>query len=137
MSSSVSVYLVPPHEIQQHWSISRAMIQKALSRTPDYDEVSLYRSLVLGERRLWLVYTPQSEVVASVITSIAVYPLSKVCLIFAIGGDDMGEWLHFLPTVVEPWAKAQGCTHMELKGRSGWEKVLGWKKHAVVLRKEL
>jgi len=137
MSSSVNVYLVPPHEVQAHWPLAETLVRKALSRQTDYEEVAVYRSLITGERRMWLVHKPPHNVVAVLITSFALYPLSKVCVVFALGGNDMDEWLHFLPDLVEPWAKAQGCSHMELKGRDGWERVLGWRKEAVVLRKEL
>lgn len=137
MPSSARVYLVPPHEIQAHWPLALPFVKRSLEYQSDHDDVSVYRNLIAGEMRLWLVYEPGANVKAAVITRNVNFPLTRVCLIFGLGGNDMEEWIHFLPEVVEPWAKSQGCNFIELRGRDGWERLLGWRKTSVVLRKEL
>lgn len=143
MSSLVNVIRVHPAEIQKFWPLAVGFINKSLDYQSDYDEVAVYRNLVVGEMLLWMVFepqpTPESPAVirAAVVTKFLQYPLTKVCLIFGLGGDGIHDWIHLLPEKIEPWAKAQGCNYIELRGREGWERMLGWAREAVVLRKEL
>lgn len=136
MSSLADWYHVPAFQVQAHWHLALPFVQRALAYQSDHDENSVYRNLVIGDMQLWLVHEP-GAVKAAVVTRFLQYPLRKVCLIFGLGGDDMEQWIDLLPAVLEPWAKAQGCTHIELRGRAGWERMLGWHREAIVLRKEL
>ena len=137
MSSSANWYAVHPSEVWRHWHLALPFVQRALQHQADYDETAVYTNLLSGNMQLWLVYEPDVAVKAAVVTKFINYPLRKVCLIFLLGGDGFAEWGKYLPEVLEPWAKSQGCSHMELRGRDGWARMLGWHKEAIVLRKEL
>jgi hypothetical protein len=47
----------------------------------------------------------------------------RVCRIWLAGGDMAELTTEMLPQV-EAWAKANGCTRMEIVGRKGWKRVL-------------
>ena len=60
---------------------------------------------------------------STIVTEILDFPLMRVCRIWLAGGDMAELTTEMLPQV-EAWAKANGCTRMEIVGRKGWKRVL-------------
>lgn len=71
-----------------------------------------------------------------VVTEIVEGSKARQCFIRHCAGEGIRDWLHFL-NVIEAWAASDGCDTIELIGREGWERLLGWERKAVLLRKDL
>lgn len=73
------------------------------------------------------------------VTRVADYSRARVASIWLAGGD-MTELVGLMLPEVEAWAKANGCSEIELAGRKGWQRVLapnGFRTQAYVMRKPL
>jgi hypothetical protein len=58
----------------------------------------------------------------ALVTEIITYPRQKIINVFLAAGD-MDEVIRILP-FVEKHGKMEGCTHMTMTGRKGWEKIM-------------
>ena len=58
----------------------------------------------------------------AIVTEIITYPKHKSIHVFLAAGD-MNEVVRIL-SFVEKHGKLEGCTHMTMTGRKGWEKVM-------------
>ena len=127
---------IPADTVDEWWPRVSGLIDNIAERsggrfwTEDYREAFKDRS-----RQLWAA-VKGDQVVMVLITEIRAYPRLKTAALIACAGDRRGDWLHYL-TVVEAWAKAQGCEAVEAEARPGWERILGWRKTHVILEKEL
>lgn len=72
------------------------------------------------------------------VTELCDYPRKRTCIVRMLGGKSLPqEWRGYL-SLVEEWAREQGCSAMEVFGRKGWARKLdGYDLQQVVLRKEL
>lgn len=93
------------------------------------------RQIEDGHAVAW-VASEDDKIVGAVVTEILEGGKARQCFIRHCAGDRLDDWLEFL-AVIERWAEAEGCQSIELIGRPGWERRLGWEKSAVVLRKGL
>lgn len=126
---------VPSDHIDDCWPEVRPWIEIGLGYSDNkYSTHSIYRSLKNKDMQLWVSVNDDVEAVC--VTQIDCHPNKKTCLIFLVAGRNMDNWLHF-SNVIETWAKSQGCQSIECYGRPGWEKITGWEKIHVVLRKHL
>jgi len=76
------------------------------------------------------------DIKAAFVTQFSQFPSKKVLTVMFLGGRSMEEWLHLIAEL-EQWAKDEGCDSIEVHGRRGWEKVLGWAVVSTVIRKNL
>ncbi len=65
-----------------------------------------------GEMQFW----PAAR--GCVVTSVAVYPRTKVLVIFLVAGDP-DEWPIIWPAIAS-WGKSIGCSRATTHGRPGW-----------------
>lgn len=75
---------------------------------------------------------------ALAVTRIAVMPKWKCLVVAYLAGDGMDEWFHDLMDVLEEYAHANHCRHVEVWGRRGWKKVgasRGYEECMTVMRK--
>lgn len=80
--------------------------------------------------QLWTSFNQGCE--AALVTSIQ----DGYCLLLAASGENMDEWVQWLP-IVEAWAKEHDCESMRLYGRRGWSKVLGYEIDYTAMSKTL
>ncbi len=119
-----SVVCYSSEQIPQVWEDVREHIKKALDRGSSYTLDEIYEGLNTSKMQLWT--WRDTEVHGALVTTIQTSKGVKFCLLLAIGGSNMQEWLpHF--HLVETWAKSQGCEEMRIYGRLGWSKVLDYK----------
>jgi len=72
------------------------------------------------------------------VTEIALYPRRKVCRVWLFAAVDAPAWIAGRLENIEAWAKAEGCSEIEMSGRLGWRKRLpGWAVREVMMTKEL
>ena len=72
------------------------------------------------------------------ITEIIEYPRKRVLHVFLYGGD-LDQAIDMIDSAAA-WAKTQGCHHMTLSGRLGWQRVMnkhGFKAVLVTREREI
>ncbi|HLB80612.1 MAG TPA: hypothetical protein VJJ77_08910 [Dongiaceae bacterium] len=133
---------VPRWALDRYWPPAEAAIARAVARSDGrYAVADVLAALRAGDMQLWVslaeIDDGASAVEAACITEIVSYPREKRCGIVFCAGKERKNWLHQLAGI-ETWAKALGCTAMELQGRPGWERILpDWRKTHVILRKRI
>ena len=68
------------------------------------------------------------------------YPRTRRLLVPFIVGDFMEQWIDDGLRQIESWGRSIGCRSIVMHGRNGWTRRLtkdGWRRDAVVLRKDL
>ena len=128
-----------PEELRGWWADERmgALVTRLL---PHFEgrlgRQDLYEAVQAGTLVAWVIWT--ESLIAMAFIEVVQYPKGKVCRFAGLAGDDMDEWLDTLVDSVESWARQQGCTHMEIAGRKGWErKMPGYKLRHVILKRKL
>jgi hypothetical protein len=129
--------IVPKGEINDVWD----QVKDQARRTNDefLDENDIKYLLELGEYVLWLVKEPHTNEIVAVITlDFAYYIKHKIGRVVTCAGYRMNEWLDQFLEEAEEWARANGCSHMDMYGRKGWKKVLKqYKEECTLFRKKL
>lgn len=131
----MNIYAVFSHQIPEVWEKVLPLVKSALDYsdgkfTPD----SVKAALEAREMQLFIV---GENISAIAITQIQQYPAKRVLVFEFCAGKDIDRWLFDLVSEIERWAVEQGCDAIEAVGRPGWEKVLGWERIHVVVRKPL
>lgn len=123
-------------EIREIWPIALEHLGPAIELTYGrHSPETVLSSLLDGNMQLWLAVTDRP--IAAAITQVNIWPTGmKTCRIMFVGGTEMNRWTYMMEIIGE-WAITRNCRYLEVGGRSGWEKVLGWKKSAVELVKDL
>lgn len=133
------LYYVPPGPATLFWfgKVS-TFFQRALLRTNRQQQIEeILGRVLVGDADLWVVLGEENETLCALTTRIMHSAQAKWCVIDACGGKDMRRWIHLLKEI-ESWARSNGCTRMQVPGRTGWGRVLPEYEHAYcVLEKEL
>jgi len=108
-----------------------AVMRTDLSHTEDIE-----RDLMEGDGLLWLICDGK-RIEAAGATLLVNTDRHMVCLITALGGENMDKWLPLL-SQIEDWARAEGAALVRIMGRPGWARVLkGYSVSNVVLERAL
>ena len=113
-------------------------VREKQPRCPTPEKV--YQSLLDTTMQLLLVVQDDQTIKATAVTEIETDGGNKVCRVVALHGEDMAEWLDELVFHVERFAHQNDCTHLELQGRKGWQKMFkqnGFQTEAVIMRREI
>ena len=92
-------------------------------------ETDIIDALFAGRAQLW------SSGASGVITEIEDYPQKRVCRYWAAGGE-LDDLLP-MEADIEAWARSQGCQRMDIWGRGGWSRQLGFERRGVWMTKDL
>jgi len=115
------------------------MLVEACERSSGkYKPMDIVREVYAKRMQLWNAIDG-SVIKAICITSICIYPQTKVLRILAATGDDVNTWVILLPKI-EEWAKGLGCEWVEPVTRPGWKKILknyGYKEQHIIMEKKL
>jgi len=101
---------------------------------PGYRLEDVLAQLLRQEAQLWVAGDPA---MAAVVTELQQLPTMKVCAMWLCGGENMLEWWEPMESTIRSWAEDNGCSAVEIIGRPGWEKLLGYRKTHSVMRLEL
>jgi hypothetical protein len=136
MRCSVNWHGVQPVNIDEEWGVLGPQVTRALARRhPTHDAEQIRAACTSGAMQMWVV-----DGYGFCVTEVRRHPLRTDCVIVLLGGCALEQWIHLLPSVLEPWAREKGCQCIRAFCRLGLERVLhplGWMKEQVVMAKEL
>ena len=124
----------PSELVPSVWESVKPLIERALKRGSNYTIEQIHAGLL--EKAMQLFVWESDKIHAALVTTIQNRDEQRWCLLLAIGGEKMDEWIHLLPNV-EDWARELGCQQMRVYGRPGWARVTGYNLEYCKLVKEL
>lgn len=125
---------VPAEHIDNIWQYVEGEIKRLCDVDGLYAPEDIKKSLKERSMQLW-VYAPK-DLQALCVTEIITYPRMKICKVGA-AGNKRDDWHGFM-SVIEAWAREQGCDKMHIHARKGWAKVLtSFRIPAFIFEKEL
>lgn len=127
-------------DVAYYWPRVIPFILRALDHTDGEISTDKIRSDIDNqERQLWVIKS-DGKYIAAIITRIykteTGFSIGEITM---AGGRDHYKWDHFTDVVGE-WFKSQGCKHMDIIGRPGWQRLYrdrGFRLAYTQLRKDL
>jgi hypothetical protein len=136
MSHLDKLICVPPSMVADLWPRVKEHLFSAVRRTDLSHTEDIERDLMEGDGLLWLI-CDGNVIEAAGATLLVNTDQHMVCLITALGGENMDKWLPLLAQI-EDWARAEGAALVRIMGRPGWARVLkGYAVTNVVLERAL
>jgi hypothetical protein len=133
---------VPYQNLEFVWEEVAPLIKEV--EHPGFTLDDVYKAIMHRNFQLWIVLDEEHRLIAALITEILVYPQLRSMRIVFGAGARAKDWLPKLSELVFPWAKAHGCSYVEIEGRPGWQKLVNaafgsdWARpQSVVLRGKL
>lgn len=113
----------------------RALVRYFLEDVP-LEDISLDQLLAAIDERLFQVWV-YGDYEGVLVTEIARRPLYTALLLRFGAGRFTRDWLRSGSALVIPWAKAHGCTRIEVAGRPGWGRLMGLKQLPPIYQGEI
>jgi len=130
---SVEIIGIPAEQVDDIWEDVKPFIQKGLDYGPDKWGIDHVKQTLLDEN-MQLFIVVYDKILAALVTEVTQFPLEKTLSVMCLGGENVHLWIDKLLKTLEKWADEMNAT-FEVIGRPGWEKILGYKRTAVILRK--
>ena len=125
--------------LDMYWPIVSGWVADACSATAScWTADDIRRDIERGAMQLWAVWGDTAPI-GALVTEVYDTVRGKTCAIPIVGGDGILDRLDAI-TLIEMWARQEGCVRMRGEGRSGWERSLapyGWRKSTTVVEKDL
>jgi hypothetical protein len=118
---------IPVADLNCVWPALWPLLKPAVESSPDKPDV--LAELLAHRADLWAVYE-DGKPVAAIVTA---KQEDGRCLVWLIGGARFREWVRDFLAVLEPTARAAGCTALWACGRRGWARWApnyGWSRIA-------
>ena len=111
--------------VEAIWEKTKPHLEKALEYGDGEFQIDdVLKFLLDRTMQLWVLCdTDSRDVLIAVCTEIIDYPRSKICRVVLFGGISGMMWQEYL-TIIEDWAKEQGCSSIESLARKGMAKKL-------------
>lgn len=107
-----------PPTIVVEWARCKPWIEAALEHDGGFHNVEDIEGYIAsGSAQFW----PGAR--SAVVTQFWNFPRAKA-LNYWLAGGDMEELLDDMQPVIEAWARDNGCTHIVIAGRKGWERAM-------------
>lgn len=133
---TATLVCVPPENVRQIWPLVRDRLHEAVRCTDLAHSRDIDADVLEGNGLLWLACVGET-IEAAATTLLIRTDRHLVCVIQALGGENMRNWLPLLDKI-EVWAKAEGAAKVRILGRAGWVRVLkGYAVEHVVLERPL
>lgn len=139
--SSVDYMLIHGDAVDGVWHLCAEALYNAVDPIEGSEGLQfVYESIKAFQAQLWLFHTGP-EIHVAVVTRIS-YTASRtrVCTIYMASGGSLELWMDYCITVVEKWAKEQGCDYLQIVGRKGWARKTqhrGFMENSRLLRKRI
>lgn len=117
--------LLKPEEVLQHWHNLSPHIDTALEHSAgELTTFDVARDSLNGSCHVWVTFS-DNLMVSVLVTRFLNYQRTKMLQIMTCGGsiDDWDAWTE-QHSVIEDFAKLNGCSHIEIWGRKGWGRRL-------------
>lgn len=136
---AVVVTGIPSIGVEKIWPVVEPLIAPSLRYGNGCFLPADLRDACMETRmQLWVaVDDARREIIAAVVTRIAVYPRRKALSVPFGGGRRMREWLPLLNETIEAFAREKGCDFMEGGARKGWVRAAGYRTIGAMLVKDL
>jgi len=123
------------------WGSVEPLIVEALEGNGFFNiDTSEYWNRIMTQAyQLWVLFD-NKKIDGIMLTALTNFQNEFICDIFITAGADIKEWTEFQISVIEPWAREQGCTRIEFTCRKGIAHALapvGYHNRQVVLTKYL
>lgn len=124
-------------DVDTIWDQVRPYIAAALARgRSTHTEDDVRKRCRERDAQLWLGIDDGLKAVA--VTEICVYPQKKIARVWIFAAEDAPSWIENDLGHIKAWARAEGCSELEMSGRLGWRRRLpGWGVREVLMTKEL
>lgn len=133
----LAIRICLPASLARYWPDIKPWVQECVAFTAGcYQEIDLYRSVLHGEHGLWLIIEGERPI-AFVMTKIEKHPRRWLLSVPFVGGIRMQEWWKPMLEQLIGFAKHCGCDGISGFGREGWQRLIGMKKKAVWLVKDI
>tara|TARA_R100001126_G_C4825416_1_gene148963 strand:+ start:31 stop:456 length:426 start_codon:yes stop_codon:yes gene_type:complete len=121
--------IIPTDKIKEVENFVTDSINKALKFSGNhYNLDDVLKQLYDGTAQLWILWNEKKKTKyqGCIVSKILERPNSKSLNLFIVTGQDRKLWQDKI-TVLEDFAKQEGCSHLETYARPGWSRIL--KKH--------
>lgn len=133
---AVDAYMAPRDSVHLLWPGVAKMIEEAYTFADEIMPPDILDQLRSGHRQLWIVWDGR-QVLAAVMTRIVQLRSCKACQITAAGGKEADAWKHLI-TLIEDFARYEGCRKVTIEGRPGWERLFpAYRRTRVVIEREV
>ena len=124
---------IPSDLVGKAWDVSAPYLKRALDESQgDYTLGDIRRMLDSADAQLWVVYE-DGVPSGALVTRIIAYP-SPVCELWLYAGALPSNFAELLGEV-EAWARDLDCARIQVHGRRGWVRKLGWTERYTVADK--
>ena len=138
--SGFSAGLLSVEEFDHFWPDIEKMMDLVPHTWPDLTKESIVNQVLEGKMQVWGVGDTAIKMV--LFTQVATFPARRVLQIFWGAGqgrifEKAGDSVE---SVMEYFARSQGCTRIDVIGREGWERILaprGFKRTSIILSREI
>jgi hypothetical protein len=112
---------IDPAHVEKMWPLVRHYIATAMENGGgDFEKVQ--GDVLRGDKLLWIA-ADEEGIWAGVVTGLHIENGQKFCVIWACGGREKDRWLPLI-SVIEKFAKDEGCASIRVYGRKGWGRAL-------------
>ena len=126
-----------PMQVGGVWPMAEPFISRSFAKSDQTIPSSLRFDLRDGHRVLWVVVLDQEKIIGAGITALFDLASGRMCKIEHFGGEQMPLWLDQV-SVIEQYAREQGCDRVMFEGRPGWaRKLASYRRTAIIMEKRL
>lgn len=129
------IWLVPTAQVDNVWPDVEGLLRPVIDLPACRCTLSgTIRALQCGGRQLF-VAVEHGTIVAAAVTQITSYDVGDWLTVILCGGRGLDEWGDEGKQAIERWAEQCGCQNVEIWGRDGWAKALGYEKTGAMIQK--
>jgi hypothetical protein len=115
----MQVSLVPPELAEGLWPRIFPHLSRAAEYTYGrYEPEDIFDAVVSGEVHLWVVLDDE-DIIGVTVTRLWQYPRKKCLDLVFLAGNGGFSWKDEMLSVLQSWARDNGCDVIEASGRTG------------------
>ena len=120
----MQISIVPLDYIETAWPQVESYMEGAAEYTYGrYNVEDIKQGVLTKPQQLWIAFDADNKILGAVVTEIVVYPRMRSLVMHFTGGVDLKSWKPDMLSMLQRFAKENGCDVIESYGREGWGKV--------------
>lgn len=120
----MQISIVPLDYIETAWPQVESYMAGAAEYTYGrYNVEDIKQGVLTKPQQLWIAFDADNKILGAVVTEIVVYPRMRSLVMHFTGGVDLKSWKPDMLSMLQRFAKENGCDVIESYGREGWGKV--------------